>query len=105
PFDLALSFSARGALFGLLPIVFLIVLAIWFYETTVASGRFEDLRRTFDILGEGDIRIQTILIAFCFGGLLEALAGFGAPVAITATMVLTLGVPPLRAATAVLIAN
>ena len=105
PVDLALSSAGRGALFGLLPIVFVIVMAIWFYEITVASGRFEDLRRTFDILGEGDIRIQTILIAFCFGGLLEALAGFGAPVAITATMVLTLGVPPLRAATAVLIAN
>ena len=105
PIDLALSSAGRGALFGLLPIVFVIVMAIWFYEITVASGRFEDLRRTFDILGEGDIRIQTILIAFCFGGLLEALAGFGAPVAITATMILALGVPPLRAATVVLIAN
>ena len=52
------------------------------------SGRFEDLRRTFDRLGGGDLRIQAILIAFCFGGLLEALAGFGAPVAITATMIL-----------------
>lgn len=105
PIDLALSSAGRGALFGLLPIVFVIVMAIWFYEITVASGRFEDLRRTFDILGEGDIRIQAILIAFCFGGLLEALAGFGAPVAITATMILALGVPPLRAATVVLIAN
>lgn len=105
PVDLALSSAGRGALFGLLPIVFVIVMAIWFYEITVASGRFEDLRRTFDILGEGDIRIQAILIAFCFGGLLEALAGFGAPVAITATMILALGVPPLRAATVVLIAN
>lgn len=105
PVDLALSSAGRGALFGLLPIVFVIVMAIWFYEITVASGRFEDLRRTFDILGGGDIRIQAILIAFCFGGLLEALAGFGAPVAITATMILALGVPPLRAATVVLIAN
>lgn len=78
PIDLALSSAGRGALFGFLPIVFVIVMAIWFYEITVASGRFEDLRRTFDILGEGDVRIQAILIAFCFGGLLEALAGFGA---------------------------
>src|SRR5699024_3127316 len=103
--DLALSSAGRGALFGLLPIVFVIVMAIWFYEITVASGRFEDLRRTFDILGEGDIRIQTILIAFCFGGLLQALAGFGDPVARPPRVVLTRGVPPLRAATAVLIAN
>ena len=105
PWLLAVSSAGRGGLFGLLPIVWVIVMAIWFYEVTVISGRFEDLRRTFDRLGNGDIRIQTILIAFCFGGLLEALAGFGAPVAITATMILALGIKPLRAATVVLLAN
>ena len=57
------------------------------------------------MIGGGDVRIQSILIAFCFGGLLEALAGFGAPVAITATMLLALGMAPLRAAAAVLVAN
>ncbi|MCF1765316.1 L-lactate permease [Corynebacterium argentoratense] len=105
PWLLAVSSAGRGGLFGLLPIVWVIVMAIWFYEVTVISGRFEDLRRTFDRLGNGDIRIQAILIAFCFGGLLEALAGFGAPVAITATMILALGIKPLRAATVVLLAN
>ena len=105
PVDMALSSAVRGGLFGLLPIVWVIITAIWFYEITVASGRFEDLRKTFDLLGDGDIRIQSMLIAFCFGGLLEALAGFGAPVAITATMIMALGVKPLRAATVVLIAN
>ncbi len=105
PTDLAISSAFRGGLFGLLPIVWVIVMAIWFYQITVASGRFEDLRLTFDKLGEGDVRIQAILIAFCFGGLLEALAGFGAPVAITATMILALGVKPLKAATVVLLAN
>ena len=105
PIDMALSSAVRCGLFGLLPIVWVILTAIWFYEITVASGRFEDLRKTFDLLGDGDIRIQAILIAFCFGGLLEALAGFGAPVAITATMIMALGVKPLRAATVVLIAN
>ena len=83
PVDMALSSAVRGGLFGLLPIVWVIITAIWFYEITVASGRFEDLRKTFDLLGDGDIRIQAILIAFCFGGLLEALAGFGAPVALS----------------------
>ena len=105
PADMALSSALRGGLFGLFPIVWVIITAIWFYEVTVSSGRFEDLRKTFDLLGDGDIRIQAILIAFCFGGLLEALAGFGAPVAITATMILALGVKPLKAATTVLIAN
>lgn len=105
PTGMALSAALRGGLFGLFPIVFVILTAIWFYQITVASGRFEDLRLVFDKMGNGDVRIQAMLIAFCFGGLLEALAGFGAPVAITATMILALGIPPLKAATVVLIAN
>lgn len=105
PLDLALMATLRGSLFGIMPVVWVIMTAIWFYQITVASGRFEDLRRTFDKLGDGDVRIQAILIAFCFGGLLEALAGFGAPVAITATMILALGIKPLKAATVVLLAN
>ncbi|AIL96728.1 L-lactate permease [Corynebacterium ureicelerivorans] len=105
PTGMAISAAFRGGLFGLFPIVFVILTAIWFYQITVASGRFEDLRLVFDKMGNGDVRIQAMLIAFCFGGLLEALAGFGAPVAITATMILALGIPPLKAATVVLIAN
>lgn len=104
PFDLASLSALRGAIYGLV-ICWVILGAIWFYQITVLSGRFEDLRRTFDRLGGGDLRIQAILIAFCFGGLLEALAGFGAPVAITATMILALGVKPLKAAITVLLAN
>ncbi len=105
PAGMAISSAFRGALFGLFPIVWTILTAIWFYQITVASGRFEDLRLVFDKMGNGDVRIQAMLIAFCFGGLLEALAGFGAPVAITATMILALGIKPLRAASIVLIAN
>nr|WP_221419451.1 L-lactate permease [Micrococcus flavus] len=105
PAELALLSATQGAAFGLFPIVWIVVMALWFYQVTVLSGRFEDMRAIFDSIGGGDIRIQAVLIAFCFGGLLEALAGFGAPVAITATMILALGIPPLRAATAVLLAN
>ena len=105
PAGMAISSAFRGALFGLFPIVWTILTAIWFYQITVASGRFEDLRLVFDKMGNGDVRVQAMLIAFCFGGLLEALAGFGAPVAITATMILALGIKPLRAASIVLIAN
>lgn len=105
PWDLAGMPAVRGGLYGAFPIVWVILMAIWFYQITVLSGRFEDLRRTFDAIGGGDLRIQAILIAFCFGGLLEALAGFGAPVAITATMILALGVKPLKAAITVLLAN
>lgn len=105
PGDLALLSASQGAVYGLFPIVWIVVMALWFYQVTVVSGRFDDLRAIFDSIGRGDIRVQAMLIAFCFGGLLEALAGFGAPVAITATMILGLGLKPLKAATVCLIAN
>lgn len=105
PVGMALNSGVMGMVFGAFPIVWIVVMAIFLYQVTVKSGRFEDLRRVFDVIGGGDVRIQAVLIAFCFGGLLEALAGFGAPVAITATMLLALGLAPLRAACAVLIAN
>ena len=100
PAGMALMSGVMGAVFGAFPVVWIVIMAIWLYQVTVVSGRFEDLRRVFDVIGGGDVRIQSILIAFCFGGLLEALAGFGAPVAITATMLLALGMSPLRAAAA-----
>lgn len=97
--------AGQGLVFGLFPVMLIVVAAIWFYELTVISKRFEDLRRSFSAVGRGDLRVQAMLIAFCFGGLLEALAGFGAPVAITAAMLMALGLPPLRAAVTVLVAN
>jgi lactate permease len=105
PAGMALMSGVMGAVFGAFPVVWIVIMAIWLYQVTVVSGRFEDLRRVFDVIGGGDVRLQAVLVAFCFGGLLEALAGFGAPVAITATMLLALGLPPLRAAAAVLVAN
>ncbi|GHG57806.1 lactate transporter LctP family protein [Sinomonas cellulolyticus] len=97
--------ASQGAVFGAFPVFWIVLAAVWLYQVTVLSGRFEDLRRIFDRLGDGDLRIQAILIAFCFGGLMEALAGFGAPVAITATMLMAIGLKPLRAAATVLVAN
>src|SRR5664279_3128308 len=104
PAKLALLSATQGGVFGAFPIMWIVLSALWLYQLTVTSGRFEDLRATFDVVSE-DPRIQAVLIAFCFGGLLEALAGFGAPVAITATMLIALGVAPLRAACTVLLAN
>jgi lactate permease len=105
PAGLALLSATQGGVFGAFPVLWIVIMAVWLYQVTVLSGRFEDLRRVFDVIGGGDVRLQAVLVAFCFGGLLEALAGFGAPVAITATMLLALGLPPLRAAAAVLVAN
>ncbi|WP_306317121.1 MULTISPECIES: L-lactate permease [unclassified Streptomyces] len=105
PVGLGLLSASQGLVFGLFPVMLIVVAAIWFYELTVVSNRFEDLRRSFSAVGRGDLRVQAMLIAFCFGGLLEALAGFGAPVAITSAMLMALGLPPLRAAVTVLVAN
>lgn len=104
PVDLAVLSATEGAAFGLFPILWIVLAAIWLYQLTVVSGRFEDLRAAFGRLSP-DPRVQAIIIAFCFGGLLEALAGFGAPVAITGMMLVTLGFPALRAAITVLLAN
>ncbi len=104
PVHLAGLAATEGAVFGLFPIMWIVFTAIVLYQVTVRSGHFEDLRATFRLISD-DPRIQAIIIAFCFGALLEALAGFGAPVAITGVMLMAVGFAPLRAATVVLLAN
>ncbi|MGE9782524.1 L-lactate permease [Janibacter sp. G368] len=104
PVHLAALAATEGAVFGLFPIMWIVFTAIVLYQVTVRSGHFEDLRATFRLISD-DPRIQAIIIAFCFGALLEALAGFGAPVAITGVMLMAVGFAPLRAATVVLLAN
>lgn len=104
PAHLAVLSGTEGFVFGLFPIMWIVINAIWLYELTVASGRFEDLRRVINGISD-DPRIQAIIIAFCFGGLLEALAGFGAPVAITGVMLMAVGFTAMRAAAVVLLAN
>ncbi|MCW3156533.1 L-lactate permease [Micropruina sonneratiae] len=101
---LALLSATQGGVFGLFPIMWIVFTAILLYQITVVSGRFEDLRAVFALVSD-DPRIQAMLIAFCFGGLLEALAGFGAPVAITGVMLMAIGFSALRAAVVVLVAN
>ncbi len=104
PVGLAVLSATEGAVFGLFPIMWIVFTAIWLYQVTVVSGRFEDLRAAFHLISD-DPRAQAIIIAFCFGGLLEALAGFGAPVAITGVMLMALGFSAVRAAVVVLLAN
>ncbi len=104
PVNLAVLTATQGAAFGIFPITWIVLCAVWLYELTVVSGRFEDLRATFNLVSD-DPRVLAVLIAFCFGALLEALAGFGAPVAITGVMLMAVGFPALRAAATVLLAN
>ena len=104
PVGQTLDAGAEGAVFGLFPIMWIVVNAIWIYNMTVDSGHFAVLRRSFASVSD-DQRIQAILIAFSFGALMEALAGFGTPVAISAVMLIGLGFKPAKAATLALVAN
>jgi lactate permease len=104
PVGQAFLSGTEGAAFGFFPILWIVINAIWVYNLTVASGHFDVLRRSFERVSP-DMRIQAIIIAFCFGALLEALAGFGTPVAITVVMLMALGFRPIHAAAVALIAN
>jgi len=104
PAGQALLAASEGAAFGLFPIIWIVLTAIWVFKLTELTGYDLVLRQAFGSLSP-DLRIQAIIIAFCFGALLEALAGFGTPVAVTAVMLLAVGLSPLRAATVTLVAN
>ena len=104
PVDQTLLSASEGAVFGLFPIMWIVVAAIWIYNMTVETGHFAVLRRSFGAISD-DQRVQAVIIAFCFGALLEALAGFGTPVAITAVMLIALGFQPIKAAAVALVAN
>ncbi|GAB3162926.1 L-lactate permease [Amycolatopsis stemonae] len=100
----AVSGALSGAAFGLWPIMWIVVNALWIYRLTVRTGHFDVLRRSFGRISD-DPRIQALIIAFCFGALMEALAGFGAPVAISAVMLVAVGFHPVKAAVVALVAN
>ncbi|MFF7524330.1 L-lactate permease [Streptomyces pseudovenezuelae] len=104
PLGQTLSGAAQGAVFGLFPILWIVVNALWVYRMTVRTRHFDILRRSFGRLSD-DPRVQALVVAFCFGALLEALAGFGAPVAICSVMLVALGFDPVRAAVVALVAN
>ena len=104
PVGQSISAAVDGGLFGFFPILWIVINAVWIYNLTVASGHFDILRRSFEKVSP-DQRIQAIIIAFCFGALLEALAGFGTPVAICVVMLMSLGFKPVKAATVALVAN
>ncbi len=100
----ALNAAVLGACFGLFPIMWIVWNAIWIYNMTDATGHFAVLRRSFASISD-DQRIQAVVIAFSFGALIEALAGFGTPVAITSVMLVAVGFKPMQAAAVALVAN
>ena len=104
PVTLALLSAAHGALYGLFPICWLVIMAVFLFNLTVRSGQFEIIKHVMASI-TADRRLQALLIAFSFGSFLEGTAGFGAPVAITAAMLVGLGFNPLYASGICLIAN
>ena len=104
PVQLAVMATLNGMLFGLFPIVYIVIMAIWLYNMTVESGEFEIIKNSLACVTD-DRRLQALFIAFAFGSFIEGTAGFGTPVAITAAMLVGLGFQPVYAAGICLIAN
>lgn len=104
PADAALAAAGYGACFGLLPIGWIVLWAVFLFQLTVGSGQFEVVKRSVAALSP-DRRVQALLIAFCFGSFVEGAAGFGTPVAISAALLIGLGFSPLYAAGLALLAN
>src|SRR5688500_10643166 len=104
PVTQALAAAGYGFVYGLWPIAWIIVTAVFLYKITVKTGQFDIIRSSVLSITE-DQRLQMLLVGFSFGAFLEGAAGFGAPVAITAALLVGLGFNPLYAAGLCLIAN
>lgn len=104
PVGMAVSSALYGFAYGLWPIAWIIVTAVFLYKITVKTGQFDIIRSSVISITE-DQRLQMLLVGFSFGAFLEGAAGFGAPVAITAALLVGLGFNPLYAAGLCLIAN
>ena len=104
PPALGIMSAFYGAAYGLFPIGWIVLCAIFVYDITVATGTFEVVKESIAGLAD-DRRIQVLLVAFCFGAFIEGAAGFGTPVAMSAAMLIGLGFRPLQAAGLSLIGN
>ena len=104
PAETAMATAFYGAAYGLFPIGWIILSAVFLYNLTVETGQFEIVKQSVASLS-ADRRVQALLIAFSFGAFIEGAAGFGTPVAITAALLMGLGFTPLYAAGLSLIAN
>lgn len=104
PVGTAVMAASQGAMYGIIPIGWIIVTSVFLYNVTVRTGQFDIIR--YSVLSiTADRRVQALLVAFSFGAFLEGAAGFGAPVAISAALLVGLGFNPLYAAGLCMIAN
>jgi lactate permease len=104
PVEKAIMSSSQGAVYGIVPIGWIIITSVFLYKLTVKTGQFDIIRSSVLSITE-DRRLQALLVAFSFGAFLEGAAGFGAPVAISAALLVGLGFNPLYAAGICLLAN
>jgi lactate permease len=104
PAKLATAASIYGAAYGLFPIGWIVLNAIFLYDLTVVTGTLDTFKAALASLS-ADRRLQTLLVAFSFGAFVEGAAGFGTPVAVSAAMLIALGFRPLPAAGLALIGN
>ncbi|MBC8079289.1 MAG: L-lactate permease, partial [Gorillibacterium sp.] len=104
PAPMVVMASVSGSFYGIFPIMWIVLPAVFLYKLTVSSGQFTTIRHSISMLTD-DPRLQALLVAFAFGSFLEGAAGFGTPVAIGASILAGLGFHPLQAAAACLIAN
>ena len=105
PIGLALDSVLNGAVFALWPVMWIVVNALLLYNIAVRSGRFDAFRAWVIAHLPNDRRVVLVVVGFCFGALLEGIAGFGTPVAITSSLLILVGFPPLEALVFVLIFN
>jgi lactate permease len=105
PAPIAFAAASNGAVFALWPVMWIVITALFVYNIAVSSGRFDAFRAWIIKHLPNDRRIVLIVIAFCFGALLEGIAGFGTPVAITSSLLIMCGFPALEAIVFVLIFN
>jgi lactate permease len=105
PAQIAFAAASNGAVFALWPVMWIVVAALFVYNIAVSSGRFDAFRAWIVKHLPNDRRIVLVVIAFCFGALLEGIAGFGTPVAITSSLLIMCGFPALDAIVFVLIFN
>ena len=105
PIGLALHAVLCGATFALWPVMWIVVNALLLYNIAVRSGRFDAFRTWVITHLPNDRRVVLVVVGFCFGALLEGIAGFGTPVAITSSLLILIGFPSLEALVFVLIFN
>src|ERR1700686_2418662 len=105
PIGLALPSALFGATFALWPVMWIVINALLLYNIAVRSGRFDAFRTWVVTHLPNDRRVVLVVVGFCFGALLEGIAGFGTPVAITSSLLILVGYPPLEALVFTLIFN